>query len=152
VKRMLAKSPTERPPASTALAPPRRRAWLAAPAIGALAALALVLLWPRASELLIPPERKPFVDAAASDEARRAFELGQHAYTAGRYEEAIAQFERAYAFAPFRQMLYNLANAHAQHGDRARARLLFERYRDASPMADWWKAARALRRLDRPRD
>jgi serine/threonine protein kinase len=149
VKRMLAKSPTARPPATTALAPPSRRAWFAVPVALAVIALALDLWWPRANALLVPPEEKPFVDEAAADEAGRAFELGQTAYTAGNYPEAIAQFERAYAFAPFRQMLWNLANAHAQHGDRERARVLFERYRDASPMADWPDAARALQRLQR---
>ena len=50
--------------------------------------------------------------ALAQDEslkrAEAAFNMAQDAYQAGRYDEAIEQFEAAYAARPFPQLLYNL--------------------------------------------
>jgi len=49
-------------------------------------------------------------------EAQRLFQLGQGAYEAGRYQDAIEALENAYRLAPLPGLLFNLAQAHRMLG------------------------------------
>jgi tetratricopeptide (TPR) repeat protein len=53
-------------------------------------------------------ETSAFAQDESLNRAQEAFDKAQAAYEAGRYDEAIEQFEVAYAARPFPQFLYNL--------------------------------------------
>ncbi len=77
-------------------------------------------------------------DAPQRDEAaaRSAFELGRSAYDRGRFTEALAQFDRAYALSPHPKLLFNIARAAEADGQSARAIEAYRAYLSAIPDAD----------------
>src|SRR5687767_4742904 len=63
-------------------------------------------------------QKAPAADAQEERDqaARRNFKVGQAAYQAGQYEDALRYFERAYELSPRPQLLYNIG----QSADRLR--------------------------------
>jgi tetratricopeptide (TPR) repeat protein len=61
------------------------------------------------------------VAARAEDEARAFYDRGIIEYRLGRYDAAIEDFRRAYERKPVPPVLFNLAQAYRQIGDRERA-------------------------------
>ena len=64
----------------------------------------------------------PRADASAH------FERGTDLFNEGRYDAALAEFERAYAIAPALPVLYNLARVHAELGHPVAAASAYQRY------------------------
>jgi tetratricopeptide (TPR) repeat protein len=62
-------------------------------------------------------------------------ELGQEAYTQGRYKEAAQLFIDAFAASPFAAFLYNTAMAYEKAKDNDNAVLFYRRYLSAEPKA-----------------
>ncbi|HZS39334.1 MAG TPA: tetratricopeptide repeat protein [Polyangia bacterium] len=54
----------------------------------------------------------PDRESSAIEESRRHFTVGDELYRAGRYEDALREFERGYALSPRPAFLLNLAQAH----------------------------------------
>jgi hypothetical protein len=69
------------------------------------------------------------------DVARSHMEQGQIYYLQGRFGEAAAEFEAAYAAEPFSAFLYNAAVAYENGGDLDRAIEFFRRYLERDPSA-----------------
>jgi tetratricopeptide (TPR) repeat protein len=70
---------------------------------------------------------------SSRDEARQHFNAGRELQTAGKYDQAIAEYEDAYRLAPLPELLFNMAQAYRLKGDRKRAIELYERYVTAVP-------------------
>ena len=68
------------------------------------------------------------VHADSDLEARDAFKEGVAAFEAGRTEEALGRFERAYALRPSYKILFNIAQAQAELGRLSNAIRTFEKY------------------------
>lgn len=75
--------------------------------------------------------RPAFADART--EARAHFRKGMDAIAAGRYEEGIAELERANQILPHPNVLYNIARAYAEIADLERAIDYFKRYVETNP-------------------
>jgi tetratricopeptide (TPR) repeat protein len=75
-------------------------------------------------------------DTSADVEARAQFALGREAYDAGRYEDAVRAFRRAYILSPRFTLLYNVGQAELRVGDDARALEAFEGYLRQAPADD----------------
>jgi hypothetical protein len=68
---------------------------------------------------------------AAGDAAMSHYVSGRRAYDLGRFDEAIAEWEAAYAAKPDTSFLFNIGQAHRQAGRCAEARAAFQRFIDA---------------------
>ena len=77
--------------------------------LGALAAFTLVTL---ASGELAAAAPSVDAEAARRDEAKVAFGRGNAAYNLGKYTDAIAEFERAYALSRVPEILFNLGQCY----------------------------------------
>ena len=109
------------------------------------------------------PEAEPEPDAADEDAARteaiEAFRSATRSYELGRYEAAIAGFERAWELTEAPQLLYNLGQAHRKHFDvepdvehLRRAKVFFENYDKRMRDAEFYDAAevkRVVEEIDR---
>jgi tetratricopeptide (TPR) repeat protein len=82
------------------------RAWRTTGALVVAAAVSLAAL-PRSVAAPSPP-----AGDAKSDEARAAFIRGNTAYNLGKYGEAIASFEQAYALSRLPEILFNLGQCY----------------------------------------
>src|SRR5262245_14114470 len=60
------------------------------------------------------PAEKP--SSSADKEARKLFFRGDRMYEEGKYEEAVAAFEKSYALSHRPELLFNLANAYERLG------------------------------------
>ena len=65
---------------------------------------------------------------STSEEARKHFQIGQDFFDVGRWDEAAAEFERAYALRKDPTLLYNMAQAYRRKGDAKRAIDLYKNY------------------------
>jgi tetratricopeptide (TPR) repeat protein len=75
-------------------------------------------------------------DAGAGEkEALQHFERGQTHYNLGRFDEAIAEFERAYEMKPDPIFLFNIAQAHRLARHTERAIFFYRRYLALDPRA-----------------
>ena len=83
--------------------------------------LALVLVFAAAPAAAAP-------SAAEKAEARRHFEVGVAKAKLKHYDEAIAEFTRAYDLSPSPTPLYNVAIARAENGQHVQAVEMFQRY------------------------
>ena len=86
-------------------------------------------------------------------EASAHFERGTDLFNEGRYDAALAEFERAYAIAPALPVLYNLGRVHAELGQPVASARAYQRYLDEG--RDTLPAARRIeveRELARQRD
>ncbi len=77
-------------------------------------------------------------EVGPAEEARRLYAEGKGEYAQGRFLEAIALFERAYALSEAPGLLFNLAQAHRLAGDDhcPRAVALYKSYLAALPAAE----------------
>jgi tetratricopeptide (TPR) repeat protein len=66
-------------------------------------------------------------------EARDHFRRGQRLHDAGRFEEAIQAYRRAYELSKLADMLYNIGQVHRMRGDREAAIEHYERYLAEAP-------------------
>jgi tetratricopeptide (TPR) repeat protein len=74
--------------------------------------------------------------------ARQHFMAAEAHLQAGRHDEAIAEYRRAYAYVPSPAFLYNIAQAYRQKGDAASALTYYRRYLEADPRGRAAAAAR----------
>jgi tetratricopeptide (TPR) repeat protein len=97
----------------------------------ALAALC-VLLWsaPGRAE---PAGRQAGSDRARTAEARRHFQQGRELLDAGKYAEAIAEFETVLSLRPSPELLFNIAQAYRLKGDAKQALETYKRFIELSP-------------------
>jgi hypothetical protein len=76
---------------------------------------------------------------ADGDGYERLYRAAGDLFDAGRYREARAQYEAAYAIEPRPIIWFNIASTYRREGDRLNARLFYQRYLDAAgpdaPMA-----------------
>jgi tetratricopeptide (TPR) repeat protein len=82
---------------------------VAAAALAALITTTLATTWPGGRAWAAPP---PDPAAARRDEAKAAFGRGNVAYNLGKYADAIAEFERAYALSRLPEILFNLGQCY----------------------------------------
>mgnify|MGYP000871689974 FL=1 len=73
--------------------------------------------------------------------AREHFDAGQQHYAAGRYSEAIGEFEAAYRLAPLPDLLFNIGQCHRQSGDPVLAIDYYKRYLAVAPEGTFAKVA-----------
>jgi tetratricopeptide (TPR) repeat protein len=66
-------------------------------------------------------------------QARELVREGNSAYRIGRFEDALAAYERAYKLFPDPRLLYNLAQCHTQLRHYDRAIFLYQSFLDQSP-------------------
>lgn len=71
--------------------------------------------------------------ADARTEARAHFKKGMEAIAAGKYEDGIAELEKAYQILPHPNVLYNIGRAYAELGDLERSVEYFKRYLETNP-------------------
>lgn len=71
--------------------------------------------------------------ASPRDDAKLHFELGQTQFGAGRYAEALREFQIAYDLAPFPDLLYNIGRCHEHLGDVAAAIRSYDQFLAVSP-------------------
>jgi hypothetical protein len=69
----------------------------------------------------------------AARESQAHYARGKTAYDLGRFDEAVLEFERAYEIKPNPALIFNLAQAHKQRGDAARAVFYYRRYLSLAP-------------------
>ena len=92
----------------------------------------LLLAGGSARALPNPPTHK--VDKKADAHARKLYKKGDRAYAEGRYEDAVAAFERAYRLSGRSLLLFNLGNAYERLGRYGEAAEALDRYLpDAKP-------------------
>jgi|ERR1041385_8602203 len=75
-------------------------------------------------------ERAPRTETASTDRARELFASGEKHYNLGEYVEAAQDFEAAYNQVPNYVLLYNVAQAYRQAGDRQHALDAYQRFLD----------------------
>jgi tetratricopeptide (TPR) repeat protein len=76
--------------------------------------------------------------AAASDgeaEARVHFQKGMAAFELGKFQESLAEYERAYELAPLPGFLFNIGQCHRNLGNHAKAIFSFRLYLRKKPEA-----------------
>ncbi|MBS2018761.1 MAG: TonB-dependent receptor plug domain-containing protein, partial [Deltaproteobacteria bacterium] len=71
--------------------------------------------------------------ADARTEARAHFKKGMDSISAGKYDDGIAELQKAYALLPHPNVLYNIARAYAEAGDLDEAVKYFQRYIEGNP-------------------
>lgn len=67
-------------------------------------------------------------DKAARAEASKHFKLGVRLYAESKYDEALIEFERAYALSPHPSVLYNIAASHRELSHYAESIQFFEQF------------------------
>jgi tetratricopeptide (TPR) repeat protein len=70
---------------------------------------------------------------SATEEARQHFLKGQQLFDVGRWDEAAAEFEQAYAARSDPTFIYNMAQAYRRKGDAKRALDLYKNYLIKAP-------------------
>ena len=79
------------------------------------------------------PARPAVAADAATEEARGHFLKGQQLFDVGRWDEAAAEFEQAYAARNDPIFIYNMAQAFRRKGDAKRALELYKNYLIKAP-------------------
>jgi hypothetical protein len=110
--------------------------------VRALAWLTVAVLLVAAGPLAAAPSQE--------EQAREHFAAGQREYQAGRFTEALRQFELGYALSPRPEFLINFAQVYRKLGDWDRAIAECERYLATAPPPSL--AAEAERLLARVRE
>jgi outer membrane receptor for ferrienterochelin and colicin len=85
--------------------------------------------------------------ADARTEARSHFKKGMESISAGKYDEGIAELQKAYVLLPHPNVLYNIARAYAEVGDLEEAATYFRKYLEGNP-PDKEEAAQILKNLE----
>jgi hypothetical protein len=83
-----------------------------------LVAAALIAAWPGSAR----------AENRATEQARQHYESGTRHYDLGHWDEAIAEFEKAYELRPDPSFLYNLAQTNRRKGDLKRALDLYKNF------------------------
>jgi tetratricopeptide (TPR) repeat protein len=83
-----------------------------------LVTAALIAAWPGAAR----------AEDRATEQARQHYESGTRHYDLGHWDEAIADFEKAYELRPDPNFLYNLAQVYRRKGEIKRALDLYKNY------------------------
>jgi tetratricopeptide (TPR) repeat protein len=86
--------------------------------------------------------------ADSDEDAREAYYTGDNHYAAGRYEEALKYFEKAYALSKRPQLLYNIANAYERMGDYEAAAGYLRKYLKSPDAEDVSSVRQRIRRLE----
>lgn len=68
--------------------------------------------------------------------AKKAFERGEKLFALGKFDEALAQYQRAYDAKPLPGLLFNIGQCHRNLGDYEAAIFSFKKYLKAAPEAD----------------
>ena len=106
-------------------------------AVAGLSALSPTLIARADRGLGRPPRGRPGPAQAETaklvEQARSHFDAGNQHYAAGRYTEAIQQFQAGYALVPRPNFLVNLGQAYRKLGDLARAKESYVAYVRALP-------------------
>ena len=107
----------------------------------AFAALAAVLFFAalpaEAQRRRTPPPEQPAAGTnSRDDEARMLFEAGRVAYSAGRFDDALGYFRRAYEISGRAVLLYNVGSAADKLRQDAVALDALRRYLEAVPTAE----------------
>jgi tetratricopeptide (TPR) repeat protein len=98
--------------------------------------LAVIASLTLTAPIVAAPRAAAQEDVPADADARALFDEGRAAYTAGRFEDAVRAFRRAYVLSPRYQLLYNIGQAELRGGHDDRALQAFEGYlRQAPPDA-----------------
>ncbi len=71
--------------------------------------------------------------ADARSEARGHFKRGMESISNGKYEDGIAELQKAYEILPHPSVLYNIARAYAESGDLENAVANYRKYLDGNP-------------------
>lgn len=98
-----------------------------------LAAVASLTLWMVASGPAVAQ------DAGAKRAAKAHYQKGAKYFNAKRYPQALAEYREAYRLVPVPELLFNMARALHEHGDKAEALDHYKRYlaeAPAGPVAD----------------
>ena len=85
--------------------------------------------------------------ADARTEARSHFKKGMDEITAGKYDDGIAELQKAYQLLPHPNVLYNIARAYAEAGDLEEAIAYFHKYLEGNP-PDKEEASQILKNLE----
>ncbi|HZS37763.1 MAG TPA: hypothetical protein VFF06_13090 [Polyangia bacterium] len=93
--------------------------------------------------LALAGARAVAAEPAISPEAKRHVDLGMQHYEAGRYQDAIGEFELAYRLSQRAALLYNIARAEAKLGHDDAAIAFLRRYLEERPDAPDAPAVRA---------
>ena len=75
-------------------------------------------------------------DDATMRVAKKAFERGEKLFALGKFDEALAQYQRAYDAKPLPGLLFNIGQCHRNLGDYEAAIFSFKKYLKAAPEAD----------------
>jgi tetratricopeptide (TPR) repeat protein len=94
-------------------------------------ALALALALGLGAPAGAAPPKKP--TAAEMRQARAHFQRGLGYHQGGQYDEAVREYEAAFALAELPDLLYNLGQVHRLRGDKAAALAHYQRYIDLAP-------------------
>lgn len=70
-----------------------------------------------------------------AETAQAHFDRGAKLYNLGHFQEAIADFEKAYDLDPSPIFLFNIAQSHRQLGNKERALFFYRRYLEQAPRA-----------------
>ena len=71
--------------------------------------------------------------ADARSEARTHFKKGMESISNGKYEDGIAELQKAYEILPHPNVLYNIARAYAESGDLENAVANYKKYLEGNP-------------------
>lgn len=77
-----------------------------------------------------------YADDATTRVAKKAFERGEKLFALGKFDEALAQYQRAYDAKPLPGLLFNIGQCHRNLGDFEAAIFSFKKYLKAAPEAD----------------
>lgn len=72
-------------------------------------------------------------DESPKERARALFKDGDAAYSAGKYDEAIAKYNQAFALVPLPLLLFDLGQAYRMRGEREKAVEHYRKYLDVDP-------------------
>ena len=86
--------------------------------------------------------------SSADKEARKLFFQGDRLYEEGKYEEAVAAFEKAYELSHRPELLFNLANAYERLGQYEEALRSLRDFEPSAPEADRPKIAERIKTLE----
>ncbi len=71
--------------------------------------------------------------AAAKKEAQKQFDLGRKYQDLGKFDEAVAEYQRAYDLVPAPPMLFNIGQAYRLKGDARKALEFYEKFLGVQP-------------------
>ncbi len=74
-------------------------------------------------------------DGPTANTAQAHFDRGAKLYNLGHFQDAIADFEKAYELDPSPIFLFNIAQSHRQLGNKERALFFYRRYLEQAPNA-----------------